>query len=79
MSASHSAPAPNADPEELRKFDALAACFWDAHGAFRPLHVLNPVRSQFIASPHRLGLRGYWMSAVAAGCSPKRWRAPGHA
>src|ERR1700719_2222979 len=40
----------NADPQELRKFDALAARFWDAHGDFRPLHLLNPVRSQFIAS-----------------------------
>jgi 2-polyprenyl-6-hydroxyphenyl methylase/3-demethylubiquinone-9 3-methyltransferase len=49
MSASPSAPAPNADPEELRKFDALAARFWDAQGEFRPLHQLNPVRTQFIA------------------------------
>ncbi|HEY8051797.1 MAG TPA: bifunctional 2-polyprenyl-6-hydroxyphenol methylase/3-demethylubiquinol 3-O-methyltransferase UbiG [Steroidobacteraceae bacterium] len=49
MSASPSAPAPNADPEELRKFDALAARFWDPQGEFRPLHQLNPVRVQFIA------------------------------
>jgi 2-polyprenyl-6-hydroxyphenyl methylase/3-demethylubiquinone-9 3-methyltransferase len=55
MSVSHSAPAPNADPDELRKFDALAARFWDAHGDFRPLHLLNPVRSQFIASHAPLG------------------------
>ena len=50
MSSSHTATAANADPEELRKFDALAARFWDVQGEFRPLHLLNPVRSQFIAS-----------------------------
>jgi 2-polyprenyl-6-hydroxyphenyl methylase / 3-demethylubiquinone-9 3-methyltransferase len=40
----------NADDGELRKFDALAARFWDPHGEFRPLHLLNPVRAQFIAA-----------------------------
>jgi 2-polyprenyl-6-hydroxyphenyl methylase / 3-demethylubiquinone-9 3-methyltransferase len=40
----------NADRAELAKFDALAARFWDSHGDFRPLHLLNPVRLQFIAS-----------------------------
>jgi 2-polyprenyl-6-hydroxyphenyl methylase / 3-demethylubiquinone-9 3-methyltransferase len=40
----------NADGAELAKFDALAARFWDPHGEFRPLHLLNPVRSAFIAA-----------------------------
>jgi len=40
----------NADRAELEKFDALAARFWDSHGDFRPLHMLNPVRLQFITS-----------------------------
>jgi 2-polyprenyl-6-hydroxyphenyl methylase/3-demethylubiquinone-9 3-methyltransferase len=40
----------NADRAELARFDALAARFWDSHGDFRPLHLLNPVRLQFIAS-----------------------------
>ena len=44
----------NADPGELRKFDAVAARFWDPHGEFRPLHVLNPVRTQFVAERVRL-------------------------
>jgi len=46
-------PAPNAgnaDRAELAKFDALAGRFWDPHGDFRPLHLLNPVRLQFIAA-----------------------------
>jgi 2-polyprenyl-6-hydroxyphenyl methylase/3-demethylubiquinone-9 3-methyltransferase len=43
------ASADGSDPHEVRKFDALAARFWDPHGEFRPLHMLNPVRTQFIA------------------------------
>jgi 2-polyprenyl-6-hydroxyphenyl methylase / 3-demethylubiquinone-9 3-methyltransferase len=39
----------NADPGELGKFDAVAARFWDPHGEFRPLHLLNPVRARYIA------------------------------
>jgi 2-polyprenyl-6-hydroxyphenyl methylase / 3-demethylubiquinone-9 3-methyltransferase len=50
MSASPSTSAANADQGELRKFDALAARFWDPLGEFRPLHLLNPVRAQFIAA-----------------------------
>ena len=40
----------NADPGELGKFDALASRFWDPHGEFRPLHLLNPVRARYIAT-----------------------------
>jgi 2-polyprenyl-6-hydroxyphenyl methylase/3-demethylubiquinone-9 3-methyltransferase len=42
--------AANADRAELAKFDALAARFWDIHGDFRPLHLLNPVRLQFVTA-----------------------------
>jgi 2-polyprenyl-6-hydroxyphenyl methylase / 3-demethylubiquinone-9 3-methyltransferase len=45
----------NADQAELAKFDALAARFWDPHGEFRPLHLLNPVRAKFIAARATLG------------------------
>jgi 2-polyprenyl-6-hydroxyphenyl methylase / 3-demethylubiquinone-9 3-methyltransferase len=44
----------NADRAELARFDALAAQFWDSQGDFRPLHLLNPVRAQFIAARTRL-------------------------
>ncbi|MGB6605479.1 MAG: bifunctional 2-polyprenyl-6-hydroxyphenol methylase/3-demethylubiquinol 3-O-methyltransferase UbiG [Steroidobacteraceae bacterium] len=50
MSANPNPSAANVDPGELRKFDALAARFWDPHGEFRPLHLLNAVRAQFIAA-----------------------------
>ncbi|MEO7773122.1 MAG: bifunctional 2-polyprenyl-6-hydroxyphenol methylase/3-demethylubiquinol 3-O-methyltransferase UbiG [Steroidobacteraceae bacterium] len=39
-----------ADPAELAKFDALAPRFWDEAGEFRPLHRLNPVRVEYVAS-----------------------------
>jgi 2-polyprenyl-6-hydroxyphenyl methylase/3-demethylubiquinone-9 3-methyltransferase len=38
------------DPAEIAKFDALAHGFWDANGAFRPLHRLNSVRVEYIAA-----------------------------
>src|SRR5258708_1843868 len=42
-------PGMNADRSELGKFDSLSSRFWDARGEFRPLHILNPVRTQFVA------------------------------
>lgn len=38
----------NVDPEELNKFDAVAARWWDPEGDCKPLHQLNPIRLQFI-------------------------------
>lgn len=43
------APASNADSHEVGKFDALSSRFWDPQGEFRPLHLLNPVRTRFVA------------------------------
>jgi 2-polyprenyl-6-hydroxyphenyl methylase/3-demethylubiquinone-9 3-methyltransferase len=40
---------PNTDDSELRKFNALSSRFWDPRGEFRPLHLLNPVRADFVA------------------------------
>jgi 2-polyprenyl-6-hydroxyphenyl methylase/3-demethylubiquinone-9 3-methyltransferase len=47
MSVAHSST--NADRGELGKFDALSSRFWDPKGEFRPLHLLNPVRTRFVA------------------------------
>ena len=51
MSTAHSTAGaePNADSSELGKFDALAGRFWDPNGEFRPLHLLNPLRTRFVA------------------------------
>lgn len=55
----------NADGAELAKFDASAAAFWDLRGEFRPLHLLNPVRVQFIAE--RTALAGSRVLDVGCG------------
>lgn len=44
----------NADRSELGKFDSLSSRFWDAQGEFRPLHILNPIRAQFVAERAKL-------------------------
>ncbi len=36
------------DPEEIEKFTAMAAEWWDPEGKFKPLHRLNPTRLGFI-------------------------------
>lgn len=36
------------DPDEVARFSALAAKWWDPRGAFAPLHKFNPVRLGFI-------------------------------
>ena len=40
----------NQDQSELSKFNAIADSWWEPDGPFRPLHDLNPVRLQWIAS-----------------------------
>ncbi len=39
----------NADRAEIGKFDAIAHRFWDPDGEFRPLHLINPVRTAYAA------------------------------
>jgi 2-polyprenyl-6-hydroxyphenyl methylase/3-demethylubiquinone-9 3-methyltransferase len=36
------------DPAEIRKFERMAAEWWDPNGKFRPLHRFNPVRLGYI-------------------------------
>ncbi|MEO0829571.1 MAG: bifunctional 2-polyprenyl-6-hydroxyphenol methylase/3-demethylubiquinol 3-O-methyltransferase UbiG [Pseudomonadota bacterium] len=36
------------DPDEVAKFEAMAAEWWDPNGKFKPLHMLNPTRLQYI-------------------------------
>jgi len=49
--ASQATPAPSngtVDAQEIAKFSAMAAEWWDPHGKFRPLHKFNPTRLTFI-------------------------------
>ena len=36
------------DPSEIAKFEAMAAEWWDMNGKFKPLHMLNPCRLDYI-------------------------------
>ncbi|MBJ3761581.1 bifunctional 2-polyprenyl-6-hydroxyphenol methylase/3-demethylubiquinol 3-O-methyltransferase UbiG [Maribius pontilimi] len=36
------------DPGEIDKFSAMAAEWWDPNGKFKPLHMMNPVRLDYI-------------------------------
>jgi 2-polyprenyl-6-hydroxyphenyl methylase / 3-demethylubiquinone-9 3-methyltransferase len=36
------------DPQEVAKFDRLAADWWDPNGPMRPLHRINPVRLGYV-------------------------------
>lgn len=48
------------DPEEIARFSALAAEWWDPTGKFRPLHKFNPVRLSYIreSAVRHFGLDG---------------------
>lgn len=41
---------PNATPAELAHFGALASRWWDPQGPQKPLHILNPVRTAYVAA-----------------------------
>ena len=65
-----SAPAPggataNVDAAEVAKFEAGASRFWDPQGEFRPLHLLNPVRTRFVSE--RVPLAGSRVLDVGCG------------
>ncbi|HVB18235.1 MAG TPA: bifunctional 3-demethylubiquinol 3-O-methyltransferase/2-polyprenyl-6-hydroxyphenol methylase, partial [Stellaceae bacterium] len=36
------------DPDDIDRFAAQSADWWDTQGSFRPLHQLNPTRIDFI-------------------------------
>ncbi len=38
------------DPAEIAKFEAMAAEWWDPTGKFKPLHMMNPCRLDYITS-----------------------------
>ncbi len=39
----------NVDQSEIRKFEALAARWWDPNSEFKPLHEINPLRMNYIS------------------------------
>src|SRR5712692_10134854 len=59
------APKQNIDPEEIAKFEALAARWWDPTSEFKPLHDINPLRLKFI--DQRANLNGKRVLDVGCG------------
>ena len=68
------------DPAEVAKFEAMAAEWWDPHGKFKPLHMLNPCRLDYITTQiagefdrdlkRLIRFRGcaFWILGAVAGC-----------
>ncbi|HJO11817.1 MAG TPA: bifunctional 2-polyprenyl-6-hydroxyphenol methylase/3-demethylubiquinol 3-O-methyltransferase UbiG [Gammaproteobacteria bacterium] len=54
----------NVDELEIRKFETLAARWWDPNSEFKPLHDINPLRMNFIS--RRINLAG--KKVVDVGC-----------
>ncbi len=55
----------NVNPEEIKKFDAVAKNWWDTEGSMKPLHLLNPVRLSYIK--RHVELRGKIVLDVGCG------------
>ena len=56
----------NVDPQEIAKFEAFAAIWWDQHSEFRPLHMINPLRLNWI-DEHAGGISGKKVLDVGCG------------
>jgi len=54
----------NVDQAEIAKFEALASRWWDLESEFKPLHDINPLRTNFIDG--HVGLAG--KTVVDVGC-----------
>jgi 2-polyprenyl-6-hydroxyphenyl methylase / 3-demethylubiquinone-9 3-methyltransferase len=57
--------AQNVDPEEIAKFESLAARWWDPHSEFKPLHDINPLRLNYVND--RVGLPGKTVLDIGCG------------
>lgn len=58
------------DREEVEKFSAMAAEWWDSEGKFRPLHRLNPTRLGFIRDRARTHFGRAFEAAGPASLTP---------
>lgn len=55
----------NVDEREIAQFEALAYRWWDPEGEMRPLHLINPLRLQYISE--RCKLKGNRVLDVGCG------------
>jgi len=64
------------DPEEIKKFEAMAEEWWNPAGKFKPLHRINPIRLDYINAQAKLkgahvldvGCGGGLLAEGLAGC-----------
>ena len=69
----------NVDLDEIAKFEALAARWWDKDSEFKPLHAINPLRIGWI--DERAQLHGKKVADIGCGggivaergCGAERW------
>lgn len=54
----------NVDQQEINKFSELAEQWWDKNGDFKPLHIINPLRANYIKD--KVDLQG--MNILDVGC-----------
>lgn len=55
-------------PEEIARFDALAARWWDPSGPMQPLHMMNPCRAGWILERIRRKFGGSDVAVLDVGC-----------
>src|SRR5690606_20170154 len=55
----------NVDRAEIAKFEALASRWWDRNSEFKPLHEINPLRTNWI--DQKVGLAGKEVLDVGCG------------
>ena len=55
----------NVDADEIAKFEAVAARWWDPGGEFRPLHAINPLRLDYVDK--RVSLSGKVVLDIGCG------------
>jgi len=55
----------NIDQNEVQKFAAIAEQWWDPTGDFKPLHVINPIRAEYISN--KIDLQGKKVLDVGCG------------
>ena len=64
----------NVDHEEVEKFSALAARWWDKNSEFKPLHDINPLRLNYIKEQCGGSLKGKRILDIGCGgglvCEP---------
>jgi len=54
----------NIDENEVKKFSELAEKWWDVSGEFKPLHIINPIRVDYIQS--KINVEG--LEVLDVGC-----------